>query len=319
MNMDIQVPQPIQNLSVSLDQHQPPTQRPRNQAEQPAEFFFSDQLSCYLDAKLQAMWLRWKPAPRANFNPLLLADLGRYCQFITQSEGRIETDEGLIGFDYAILASRVNGVFNLGGDLNLFMKLIQAQDYASLLNYGRACINVLYRNYISHGLPIMTISLVQGECLGGGFEAALSSDVLIAERSARFGFPEILFNLFPGMGAYSFLERKIGRRGTEALITSGKIYSADDMLDLGVVDIVADDGKGEEEVATYIQSRRRKRNGLTGLAAARRCVHRIEYDELHGVVEAWVDAALRLTPRDLKLMEKLVSRQNELPEKQDLH
>ena len=54
---------------------------------------------------------------------------------------------------------------------------------------------------------------MQGECLGGGFEAALSSDVIVAEKSARFGFPEILFNLFPGMGAYSFLERKIGQNG----------------------------------------------------------------------------------------------------------
>jgi DSF synthase len=317
--MDVQVPQPIQNISASVDELLPPTLRSQHRAEQPAEFFFSDQLSAFLDTRLKAMWLRWNPAPRPNFNPSLLNDLSRYCHFVTQSDARIETQEGLLRFDYAILASRVDGVFNLGGDLDLFMKLIQSQDYTALLNYGRACINVLYRNYISHGLPIMTISLVQGECLGGGFEAALSSDVLIAERGARFGFPEILFNLFPGMGAYSFLERKIGRRDTEALIASGKIYSASDMLELGVVDIVADDGKGENEVATYIQSRRRNRNGLTGLAAARRCVHKLEYEELHSVVEAWADAALRLTPRDLRLMQRLVSRQNELPARQELH
>ncbi len=316
--MDIQVPQPIQNLSHAVDEQLPPTLRSPC-AERTAEFFFSDQLSAFLDAELRAMWLRWKPAPRPNFSPSLLHDLSRYCHFLAHSEARIETEEGLMEFDYAVLASRVDGVFNLGGDLNLFMKAIQAQDYESLLNYGRACINVLYRNYISHGLPITTISLVQGKCLGGGFEAAMSSDVLIAERSARFGFPEILFNLFPGMGAYSFLERKIGRRDTETLIASGKIYSADDMLDLGVVDIVTDDGKGEEEVTTYIQSRRRSRNGLAGLAAARRCVHKLEYDELNRVVESWVDAALRLSPRDLKLMQRLVSRQNELRGNRELH
>ena len=107
------------------------------------------------------------------------------------------------------------GVFNLGGDLDLFKQLIEARDRAGLLRYGRACIDVLYRNYIGHDLPVTTISLVQGECLGGGFEAALSSDVIIAEKSARFGFPEILFNLFPGMGAYSFLDRQIGQRGAE--------------------------------------------------------------------------------------------------------
>ncbi|MGD2140402.1 MAG: crotonase/enoyl-CoA hydratase family protein [Burkholderiales bacterium] len=316
--MDIEVPQPIQNLSISVDQQLPPMLRtPAN--ERAAEFYFSDQLSAFLNAEQRAMWLRWKPAPRPNFNPALLGDLSRYCHFVAHSEGRVQTDEDQMEFDYAVLASGVDGVFNLGGDLNLFMKLIQSQDHKSLLSYGQACINVLYRNYISHGLPITTISLVQGECLGGGFEAALSSDVLIAERSARFGFPEILFNLFPGMGAYSFLERKIGRRQTEALIASGKVYSANDMLDLGVVDVVADDERGEEEVATYIQSRRRNRNGLAGLAAARRCVHKLEYEELHDVVKSWVDSALRLSSRDLKLMQRLVSRQNELPVIREVH
>jgi len=178
---------------------------------------------------------------------------------------------------------------------------------------------VLYRNYISHGLPITTISLIQGECLGGGFEAALSSDVLIAEHSARFGFPEILFNLFPGMGAFSFLERKIGRRKTEELIASGKIYSAEEMLELGIVDLVAGDGKGETEVAAYINARRRNRNGLAGLAAARRCVHKLEYAELNDVVETWVDTAIRLSPRDLKLMQRLVARQNDIRPNRKLH
>ncbi|NIO41959.1 MAG: enoyl-CoA hydratase [Burkholderiales bacterium] len=316
--MDLQAPQPIQDVSLSADELRPPTLRSPG-AERPMEFFFSNQLSAFMDAGLRAMWLRWNPTPRPNFNPALLQDLSRYCHFLAHSEARIETNDGPLELKYAVLASRVKGVFNLGGDLCLFMRLIQSQDYASLLDYGRACINVLYQNYNAHGLPITTISLIQGDCLGGGFEAALSSDVLIAEKSARFGFPEILFNLFPGMGAYSFLERKIGRCRADDLITSGKIYSADDMLNLGVVDIVTDDGKGESEVATYIQSRRRSQNGLVGLAAARRSVHKLDYEELHNVLESWVDSALRLSSRDLKLMERLVSRQNELLAKRDLH
>ncbi|MGH8759703.1 MAG: crotonase/enoyl-CoA hydratase family protein, partial [Burkholderiales bacterium] len=200
----------------------------------------------------------------------------------------------------------------LGGDLSLFTKLIDNQDRDGLLGYGKACVDVLYRNYLGHELPITTISLIQGECLGGGFEAALSSEVLVAERQARFGFPEILFNLFPGMGAYSFLERKVGKRATENLITSGKMYSADDMLAMGVVDLVVDQGRGEAEIAGFIRSRSRSRNAMAGLAAARRRVHKLDYDELIGVVEAWVDTALNLSHRDLKLMQRLVSRQNDL-------
>jgi DSF synthase len=258
------------------------------------------------------MWLRWSPIPRPNFNPDLLRDLGRYCRFITHTGGEVDCGGESAPVEYAILASKVPGVFNLGGDLSLFTRLIDNQDRDGLLGYGKACVDVLYRNYIGHELPITTISLIQGECLGGGFEAALSSDVLVAERQARFGFPEILFNLFPGMGAYSFLERKVGKRATENLITSGKMYSADDMLAMGVVDQVVDQGRGEAEIAGFIRSRSRSRNAMAGVAAARRRVHKLDYEELIGVVEVRVDTALNLSHRDLKLMQRLVSRQNDL-------
>ncbi len=323
--MDMDIPQPVLHLhpSASPAEKVPPTLR-ATRAERPAEFLFSDQLSAIHDPRLRAMWLRWTPAPRPNFNPGLLKDLSRYCHFLAQadsnqSEGLIECDAGSLPFGCTILASGVKGVFNLGGDLDLFAQLVASQDGEGLLRYGHACIKVLYQNYLSHGLPISTISLIQGECLGGGFEAALSSDVLIAEKSARFGFPEILFNLFPGMGAYSFLERKIGYRETERLIASGKIYSADDMLDLGAVDVVVPDGGGEAAVASYIDTRRHRRGGLAGLAAARRAVHSLDYEELSRVVKVWAETALNLSARDLKLMQRLVSRQNNIHASRNLH
>ncbi|HEX4986440.1 MAG TPA: crotonase/enoyl-CoA hydratase family protein [Burkholderiales bacterium] len=276
------------------------------------EYFFSEQLSALYDREQHAMWLRWNPCPRPNFNPELLRDLDRYCQFMSHSGGTVDCQGSRMPMEYAVLASKVPGVFNLGGDLNLFKRLIEAHDRQGLLEYGRACVDVLHRNYLGHGLPITTVSLVQGECLGGGFEAALSSDVIIAERQSRFGFPEVLFNLFPGMGAYSFLERKVGKRATEAMISSGRLYSADDMLAMGVIDLVVDPGRGEAEVSNFIRSRSRSRNAMAGIAAARRRVHKLDYDELLGVVEVWVDTALNLSSRDLKLMQRLVSRQNDL-------
>jgi DSF synthase len=265
------------------------------------------------------MWLRWNPSPRPNFNPRLLNDLDRYCRFLTHTAGTVNDHGENASISYAILASGVPGVFNLGGDLSLFMQLIDRQDRQGLLAYGKACIDVLHRNYLGHGLPITTISLIQGECLGGGFEAALSSDLLVAERQARFGFPEILFNLFPGMGAYSFLERRVGKRATEELITSGKIYTANEMQAFGVVDRVVNEGRGEAEITALIKSRQKSRNALAGVAAARRCVHKLDYGELLGVVEAWVDTALRLSIRDLKLMQRLVSRQTGLADPQQVH
>jgi DSF synthase len=282
-------------------------------------FDFSPQLGVHFDKSTNALWSRWSAEPRPCFNPRLLADIRAYYDFVSRTEGTLQCKDGTFPIEYVVLASGMPGVFNLGGDLDLFKQLIAAQDRQGLLRYGRACIDVLYRNYVAHELALTTISLVQGECLGGGFEAALSGDVIVAEKSARFGFPEILFNLFPGMGAYSFLDRKIGSKGAEQLITSGRIYSADEMLTLGVVDIVADDGTGEDEVNALIKRRSRNRNGLAGLAAARRRVHSITFDELMDVVQIWVDSALHLKVRDLKLMHRLVSRQNGLGDAPQMH
>jgi DSF synthase len=283
------------------------------------EYFFSSQLSAFYDPASHAIWSRWKPSPRPSFNLELLNDLAKYCRFVSDTEGTLEHLGEPMPVQYTVLASGAPGVFNLGGDLDLFIRLIEGRDRGGLLNYGKACIDVLHHNYIGHGLPITTVSLVQGECLGGGFEAALSSDIIIAERQSRFGFPEILFNLFPGMGAYSFLDRRVGRRTTEELLSTGKIYSADDMLALGVIDAVVDRGQGEAEVSALVRRNGRSRNGLVGIAGARRRVTGITYQELLDVVHLWVDAALRLTSRDRKLMQRLVSRQNDILASSQIH
>ncbi|HTD89185.1 MAG TPA: crotonase/enoyl-CoA hydratase family protein [Burkholderiales bacterium] len=283
------------------------------------EYEFSPQLSARFDKATRALWSRWTADPRPCFNPRLLADIRGYYSFLSDSGGTLACDGEDTPIEYVVLASDMPGVFNLGGDLDLFKQLIATQDRQGLLRYGRACIDVLYRNYIGHELPVTTISLVQGECLGGGFEAALSGDLIVAEKSARFGFPEVLFNLFPGMGAYSFLDRKIGSKAAEAIITSGRIYSAEEMLAAGVVDVIAENGAGEESVNALIKQRSRSRNGLAALAAVRRRVHSITFEELMDVVQIWVDAALRLNVRDLKLMHRLVSRQNGLGDSTQVH
>ena len=301
--MEMHVRPEIRNAKVQ------PISRPN---ESGVNYEFSPQLSGRYDEEAYALWTRWTPEPRPCFNPGLLADLRGCYDFISSSQGQLISNCQRAPLDYMVMTSGTPGVFNLGGDLNLFKQLISARDRAGISRYGRACIDLLHRNYTGHGLPITTIALVQGECLGGGFESALSNDVLVAERSARFGFPEVMFNLFPGMGAYSFLDRKIGRKGAEDVITSGRLFSAQEMLELGVIDTVVEDGEGEASVRQLIRDRARSRNGLAALAAVRRRVHGITFEELMDVVQIWVDAALRLTPRDLKLMQRLVSRQNSL-------
>jgi DSF synthase len=308
--MDMHVPQALLQIA------QEP--RPYRIADRP-DYFFSEQLSATYEAQHHALWIRWTPSPRPSFNLEVLRSLDRCARFIRAGEGCLARTEDTLEeqsepmpIEYTVLCSGVPGVFNLGGDLDLFQGLIEARNRAGLVEYGTACIHVLYQNYCGHDLPITTISLVEGDCLGGGFEAALSSDIVVAERHARFGFPEILFNLFPGMGAYSFLDRRVGRRVTEELLSTGKTYSADDMLAMGVVDRVVDTGEGKAAVAALIRRQSRNRNGLLGIASARRRVNPVTFRELLDVVHLWADCALRLTGRDLRLMQRLVSRQNDI-------
>ena len=197
----------------------------------------------------------------------------------------------------------------MGGDLALFRLLIHTQDRESLIDYGKRCIDNLIDWHRNCDGLITSIALVQGDALGGGFEAALSASVLVAEESSRLGFPEILFNLFPGMGAFSFLSRKIGRRAAEEIITSGTIYSARQLYDLGVIDVLTPDGTGRAAVESYIRRHSKSRSGRQGFERARNEVAPVTEQELIRVVEIWADTALKLQERDLKVMERLIRAQ----------
>jgi DSF synthase len=262
------------------------------------------------DPEYGVYWAFMKPTGRPCFSGELLRELSAYVDSIENGMGSI-SDEGNIArpLNYAVIASSVPGIFNLGGDLQLFKAAIARRERTALVHYGRQCIDTLYRWWKNCELPITTISLVQGDALGGGFECALASSVLVAEESARLGFPEVLFNLFPGMGAYSFLSRKVGRRVTEELITSGTVYSARQLYDMGVVDVITPDSTGEAAVYAYIRKHARSANGRRGIETIAKEMQPLKHEELVRIVELWADAALRLGERDLRLMDRLLRAQ----------
>jgi DSF synthase len=269
-----------------------------------------DQLETRFDPEFGVLWGLMNPTPRPTFNPQLLAELRGFVDSIIQPSGLIWDENGEHLINYAVIASKVPGVFNLGGDLSVFREAIGTHDRDMLVQYGRKCVDNLYPWSRNCGLPLTTIALVQGDALGGGFECALSASVLVAEESVRMGFPEILFNLFPGMGAYSFLARKVGRRTTEELITSGILYTARQLYDMGVVDVLAPDDEGEAAVYSFIRKHAKAANGRRAIEMVRREVEPVTHEELMRVVGIWADAALRLTERDLRLMERLLRAQS---------
>lgn len=254
------------------------------------------------DYAARAVWVDFKYQRLPCFTRELLDDVWtvqRSIRKTAQAEFRKGRADRLL---FQVVTSADQQVFNLGGDLESFIRMIQAGDREGLWEYARLCIDIQYASITHYEIPFTTIALVGGEALGGGFEAALSANILIAERRSRFGFPEITFGMFPGMGALSLLIRKITPGMARRLIMDHRVYTAEELHDLGVVDVLAPDGEGRAVAADYMRRHANAAPGLHGFQAAVDRAVPVSYDELQDVVEFWVDAALQLSEKNLRLM-----------------
>ena len=267
------------------------------------------QIEVRFDPEHAVAWTFLKPSGVPCFNLGMLEELQAHDRAIEASGGRLLYKGDLRQIRYYVGASKTENVFNLGGDLALFVQLVKSQDRDALMNYAKLCVDNMYLRVCNYNSSMTTISLIQGEALGGGFESALSSNVIIAERRARMGFPEILFNLFPGMGAYSLLGRRIGMKETEKMILSGRVYTAEELYKLGVVDVLVEDGTGEGAVFEFVRSHEQHRNGMQAVFSCRQHLHPISHKELLDITTVWVDTALRLEEKDLKMMSRLARSQ----------
>jgi DSF synthase len=260
------------------------------------------ELDILLDGAGSAMWCYMRPNGPPSVTPSLLREFISLRQAIAAHKEGHAPDAGL---RYFVLSSRLPGIFNLGGDLGYFVDAIRNKDRNKLMAYAVDCCDVTYHFSAGFETPVVTIGLVQGDALGGGFEGALSCQILVAEKSTRMGLPEVLFNLFPGMGAHSLLARKIGMAAAERMIRSGKVYTAIELYNLGIVDVLAEDGQGEAEVRKLMSGGAAKFRLHNAMARAGRLVSPLTFEELRKVTEIWVEIAMQLEEIDLRKMERL--------------
>ena len=269
------------------------------------------QFNTRYDSDTSTIWVWMQPQPCPCINATLIDELVSLQQRLTATYKNQHPDS-IWPFRHLILASKIPGIYNLGGDLGFFKHCIVNKEEENLRDYAYKCINLLHRNIDNLDLPITMVSLVQGQALGGGFETALSCDVIIAERSSQLGFPEILFNLFPGMGAYNLLERRIGSALAERIILSGKTYSAEELYKMGVIDVLTEDGYGVEATVNYLNSHNQSHNTIRAMKRIRQIVHPIEKQKMYDIVDIWVEAAMDLSKKDLAKLERLLLLQKDL-------
>ncbi|MFJ1650770.1 enoyl-CoA hydratase/isomerase family protein [Streptomyces sp. NPDC088337] len=119
-------------------------------------------------------------------------------------------------------------------------------------------------------LPMPTIAAVHGFALGGGFELALSCDVIVADRTAVVGLPEVSVGVIPGGGGTQLLPRRVGAARAAELVFTARRLEAPEAAELGLVDRLVDEGRDREEALELAS--RMAANSPIGLRAAKRAL-----------------------------------------------
>jgi enoyl-CoA hydratase/carnithine racemase len=139
--------------------------------------------------------------------------------------------------------------------------------------------------------PLTTIAAVHGVTFGGGFELALTCDLIIADKMARFCFPELRLGLIPGFGGIPRLKRDLGNALVRDLLLTGRSINATRAHAVGLVSQVTAEGQALE-VARATAAQIKKFDRATS-AAAKKFIKPIPYEELKREIEIFCDLFTR--------------------------
>lgn len=162
-----------------------------------------------------------------------------------------------------VVASSHERAFCVGADLKERNSLTDAE-----LLRQRPRARAAYTGVLE--LPMPTIAAVHGFALGGGFELALSCDVIVADPTAVVGLPEVSVGVIPGGGGTQLLPRRVGAARAAELVFTARRVAAAEALSLGLVDVLA--AEGEDRREALAMAGRVARNSPVGLRAAKRAL-----------------------------------------------
>ena len=135
--------------------------------------------------------------------------------------------------------------------------------------------------------PFTTIAAVHGVTFGGGFELALVSDLIVADKMARFCFPELRLGLVPGFGGIPRLKRDLGNAVVRDLLLTGRSFNATKAQQIGLVSQVVAEGEALR-VARATATQLGKFDRRTAIAA-KQFIKPIPYEELQKEIDIFCD------------------------------
>ena len=187
-----------------------------------------------------------------------------------------------------IIHSTLKAGFSAGADLRELFQRSQGMEKTDAVRGVREFLERIHRvmNTLD-AAPITTIAAVHGVTFGGGFELALVSDIIIADRMARFCFPELRLGLIPGFGGIPRLKRDLGNAVVRDLLLTGRSFNVMKAQQIGLVSQIAAEGEALR-VARATASQMGKFDRRTA-AAAKKFIKRIPYEELKREIELFCE------------------------------
>jgi enoyl-CoA hydratase/carnithine racemase len=157
--------------------------------------------------------------------------------------------------------------------------------------------------------PFVTIAAVHGICFGGGLELALACDIIVADKMARFAFPELRLGLIPGFGGIPRLKRDLGNAFVRDLLFTGRSVNATRAQAVGLVSQLAAEGEAAN-VARSNAGQIKKFDAFTR-AAAKRFVKPIPHQELRREIDLFCELFMR--PAVMEGLKKFVESTDAMP------
>ena len=191
-----------------------------------------------------------------------------------------------------IVHSRLKAGFSAGGDLRELYARSKESTAGSRVGGVRDFLERIHRvlNALDAS-PLTTIAAVHGVCFGGGFELALACDLIIADKMARFCFPEMRLGLIPGFGGIPRLKRDLGNSIVRDLLLTGRSINAARAQAVGLVSQLAAEGEALQ-LARSTAAQVKKFDRATS-AAAKRFLKPIPHEELRHEIEIFCDLFTR--------------------------